>query len=150
MVFKVINNFHEPHSEFLSNFYPVTIIGASGIVYPSAEHAYQAAKSLDNNVRKQIAALKTPGQAKKAGRKINPIRPNWEDVKLKVMASILRDKFSDPVLKEKLLATGDAILVEGNTWGDTFWGAIIKDNAEIGANHLGRLLMFTRRKLREE
>jgi predicted NAD-dependent protein-ADP-ribosyltransferase YbiA (DUF1768 family) len=60
------------------------------------------------------------------------------------MLHLLQQKFSDPVLKEKLLATGGAVLVEGNTWGDTFWG-VYKRN---GMNHLGRLLMKVRAECR--
>lgn len=49
-------------------------------------------------------------------------RPDWEDVKVDIMLGLLRQKFQHPELGAKLLATGDAYLVEGNTWGDTFWG----------------------------
>jgi predicted NAD-dependent protein-ADP-ribosyltransferase YbiA (DUF1768 family) len=57
-------------------------------------------------------------------------------------------KFSDPVLREMLLDTGDAILEEGNMWNDTFWG--IDLNTGKGQNHLGRLLMERRAELNNE
>ena len=53
-------------------------------------------------------------------------------------------KFNIPELKQKLLETGNTELVEGNTWGDTFWGVY---NVE-GENILGRLLMKVREELK--
>src|SRR5690348_9381030 len=52
---------------FLSNFWPAEV-AYEGITYPTAEHAYQAAKTMDVNERKRIAALPTPAEAKAAGR----------------------------------------------------------------------------------
>lgn len=137
---KLINSFRDEFF-FLSNFFPV-IIWNAGIRYPSAEHAYQAAKTLDMGMRRKIAAIPRPGQAKRAGRNV-VLREDWDTVKLDVMRRILEMKFSVPSLRAKLLATGDARLVEGNTWGDRFWG----EYAGRGANHLGRLLMETREKI---
>lgn len=59
------------------------------------------------------------------------------------MRDLLDLKFADPALAALLLATGDADLVEGNDWGDRFWG--VCDGA--GANMLGRLLMELRTRL---
>ena len=83
----------------------------------------------------------TPGLAKKLGRKAT-IRPDWEKIKLPIMEYLLRQKFGDKTLKALLIGTGDAELVEGNMWGDTYWG-VCKGKGE---NHLGKLLM----KIREE
>lgn len=137
---KLINSFRNEYF-FLSNFFPV-IIWNAGIRYPSAEHAYQAAKTLDMDMRRKIAAMPKPGQAKRAGRNVD-LRPDWDTVKLDVMRRILELKFSVPSLKAKLIATGDAHIVEGNTWGDRFWGVC----NGAGANHLGKLLMALRDKL---
>ena len=131
-------------NRFLSNFYPCQV-ELDGVIYPSTEHAYQAAKTLDLEARKpfyQVPAI-SAAESKKLGRKLT-IRPNWEDVKLQVMEDLLNQKFSHPELKEKLLQTGDQLLVEGNYWGDTFWGV---DSRKGGLNHLGRLLMEIRKKL---
>jgi ribA/ribD-fused uncharacterized protein len=115
-----------------------------GIVYPTAEHAYQAAKSLDPTVRRRIATLPTPSEARKAGRAL-PIRPDWETAKFTIMEAVVRDKFTrNPDLRAKLLATGDAELIEGNDWGDRVWGVYRGQ----GENRLGKLLMKVRADLR--
>jgi ribA/ribD-fused uncharacterized protein len=127
---------------FLSNFWPATV-EFEGIMYPTAEHAYQSAKTLDMNERKRIAELPTPGEAKRAGRAL-ALRPDWEQVKLGVMEECVRYKFTHHAeLSQKLLATADAHLEEGNTWGDTFWGTV----HGAGQNHLGRILMRVRGEL---
>lgn len=126
---------------FLSNFYPCSIYHC-GIRYPSVEHAYQAAKTFDKKMRKKIARFRTAGAAKKAGRLVE-LRKDWEDIKLHVMNALLLEKFHDKELAQRLIDTGDQELVEGNTWGDKYWG---KCDGE-GENHLGKLLMRVRQYL---
>lgn len=136
-----IDNFTASHF-FLSNFYPCAI-PYEGITYPSTEHAFQAAKSHDIEVRKKIALLKTPADSKKAGRTL-ALRPDWNAVRLQVMEDVLRIKFAPgSPLAVGLLATGDAMLIEGNTWGDAFWG-VCKGR---GQNNLGKILMKIRADL---
>jgi len=130
---------------WLSNFWPVSITLADGITYPSSEHAYMASKTLDMSVRREVATLKTAGDAKRFGRKIK-LRADWEEVKRNEMLSVLRLKFKDPLLRIKLINTGDARLIEGNTWGDTYWGVC---NGQ-GQNVLGQLLMLVRDEIRTE
>jgi len=130
---------------WLSNFWPVSITRADGITYPSSEHAYMASKTLDMSIRREVATLKTAGDAKRFGRKIK-LRADWEDVKRNEMLSVLRLKFQDPLLRIKLINTGDARLIEGNTWGDTYWGVC---NGQ-GQNVLGQLLMLVRDEIRTE
>jgi ribA/ribD-fused uncharacterized protein len=126
--------------EFLSNFYGCKVV-FEGVCYHSAEHAYQAAKSTSPEVRAKVAAIDYPGDAKKLGRRIQ-LRPDWEDIKLEVMEEILFYKFAAPALRAKLLNTGNKELIEGNTWGDTFWGVC----GGKGQNHLGKLLMKIRER----
>jgi len=127
---------------FLSNFAPIPGgVAYEGVRYPTVEHAFQAAKTTDPAQRAMILALPTPGQAKRAGRTVS-LRPDWETRKLSVMAALLRQKFAREPFRGLLLATGSAELVEGNTWGDRFWGV---DGS--GENHLGLLLMAIRSEL---
>lgn len=127
---------------FLSNFYPA-VVEWDGQVYPSSEHAYQAAKTLDPYSREIIRQAPTPGMAKKYGRHVL-LRPDWEQAKLSVMEDLLRQKFAPgSALADKLLATGDEELIEGNWWGDVWWGVC----NGVGQNHLGKLLMKIRADL---
>ena len=129
---------------FLSNFYPCQII-YEDIEYPSVEHAYQAVKTHDKNSRKRISQAETPGQAKRLGRKVK-LRPDWEEVKLGIMEELVRQKFNrHEDLKNKIIDSGDIILVEGNSWGDIFWGICYGK----GENHLGKILMKIRSELLE-
>jgi len=126
---------------FLSNFYPVPIM-LEGNVYLSLEHAFQAAKTADPLEQQKIREMLTPGKAKRAGRQVT-LRSNWEQIKLRVMLALVRQKFGHPELGKKLLATGNKELIEGNNWGDTFWGVC----KEKGENHLGKILMKVRSEL---
>lgn len=136
---------------FLSNFYPaeVTLMNLATRqpeTYPTVEHAFQAAKSTNQEDRNRIRALPTPGQAKRAGRKVW-LREDWERIKLVVMRTLVTEKFTaHPRLTRALLSTGERPLVEENTWGDTFWG--VCDG--VGENHLGRILMEVRASLRRQ
>lgn len=128
---------------FLSNFYPCTIV-YEGITYPSTEHAYQAAKTLETETRGYIATLKTPGLAKKAGRLVN-MRQDWESAKYKVMYEVCSIKFQDSELRKKLVDTAPCDLIEWNTWHDNTWGICrCKKCPGKGQNLLGRVLMEIR------
>lgn len=143
-----INQFNG-QNRFLSNFYPC-IITYKDIIYPTTEHAYQAAKTTDNNIRKSIAKCPTPGIAKRLGRGVN-IRPDWEAIKEEVMLSLLRLKFkSGTYLAYRLVHTYPRDLIEGNTWHDNIWGdcGCYKCKNIVGQNLLGNLLMQVRDELR--
>lgn len=139
---------------FLSNFYKhnlITDIDYPDIKYPTVEHAFQAAKTLSRSERKQLSELATPAEAKFTGRHIK-IREDWEDVKLDIMKYYLKEKFSIPELRERLLATEGTILVEGNIWHDNFWGDCYcnKCKNKIGYNNLGQLLIQIRKEIKED
>lgn len=127
---------------FLSNFFPCEIFYC-GKSYPTVEHAFQAAKTLDESAREHIRLQSTPGRAKQLGR-MCVLRTDWESVKKDVMLNLLRFKFGRPDLRALLKSTGDFYLVEGNNWGDYFWGVC---NGS-GENWLGKLLMQVRDEIR--
>lgn len=137
-----IAGFFGPY-RWLSNFHGVRIFW-NGEEYRSTEHAYQAAKHIDPNFRAEIARYTHPRDAMKAGRS-RPPRLDWDSIKVGVMYDINRIKFQDPVLRQKLLETGNAYLEETNTWGDTFWGVC---NGK-GYNFLGEVLMMVREQIVE-
>lgn len=136
-----ILSFSGPY-RFLSNF-TGQVTTSDGRVWPSVEHAYQGAKSTVLSEQEYIRHSASASIAKKRGRSIH-LRRDWNDVKLDIMEDLVRRKFTQSdYLASLLLATGDAILVEGNTWGDRFWGVCIGK----GENHLGRILMKVRSEL---
>ena len=141
---------HEPIVSFngehrwLSNFWPVELKWRDSLIFPSVEHAYQAMKSSNWDEMKNISTM-TPGQAKRAGSRLE-IRSDWDDIKVQVMTTFVVMKFSPSHLElhQKLIDTGDALLVEGNTWNDRYWGQC---PVGTGENMLGRILMSTRRAI---
>lgn len=142
-VMQVIDSFRGDHS-FLSNFHKCKV-EFEGMTYPSVEHAFQAAKNPDPDYRRSVAAVGSPVTAKRMGKK-TALRPDWEEVKEGVMYELLLSKFSDPGLRDKLIATGDAELIEGNNHWDRYWGVCRGERL----NKLGKLLMQMREKLNNE
>lgn len=124
---------------FLSNFEPCEII-SDGILFKSVEHAFVAAKTLDRDTKLKISQIRTPGQAKRFGRKSLKLREDWEQIKVQIMFELLQQKFSMEPFKAKLLATGNSHIEETNNWNDTFWGVC----NGVGQNKLGKLLMSVR------
>jgi ribA/ribD-fused uncharacterized protein len=129
----------------LSNFarYPITVEGKR---YPTSEHYFQAMKFAGKGYAEEIRRARTPGRAARLGRtRGKGLRREWESVKVEVMLTALRAKFTQhPELAELLLGTGEATLVE-HTTRDAYWG----DGGDgSGKNWLGRLLMRVRDELR--
>ncbi len=127
---------------FLSNFYPSKVVYGDA-EYNTVEHAFVAAKSLDEKVRARVRSIITPSDAKHYGRRI-ALRPDWEAIKIPVMLDLQRQKYFVEPLRQWLLDTDEAELIEGNTWGDRFWGRYLGE----GENHLGKLQMQVRAELR--
>lgn len=138
-VIQVIDSFGGEYS-FLSNFHKCKV-EFEGMTYHSVEHAFQAAKNPDPEYRRSVAAVGSPVTAKRMGKK-TVLRLDREEVKEGIMYELLISKFSDPGLRDKLIATGDAELIEGNNHWDRYWGVCRGE----GQNKLGKLLM----KVREE
>ena len=125
--------------EALRNDYPATITMGSQN-YPTVSHAYWALSTSDPDAHDRIAAapddldaVKLAGQA--------PHRPDWPEVRLAVMATLLRVKFiQHPLLALVLLATRDARIIYNGPESDYWTG-------ENGTNWIGRLLELTRSEL---
>lgn len=143
-----ITRFDGPY-RFLSNFFPVDV-QCWGDLYPTVEHAFQASKTENPLERVMILKAPSPGKAKRLGRSVT-LRGDWNQRRLQVMYNLVYQKFEfRPDLRDQLLATGEAVLIEGNTWGDTYWGACLKGGEWVGNNNLGRILMQVRRELQGE
>jgi len=145
----MIDKFSGGQYAFLSNFWHSPFTSTDEGEYrewPTVEHYYQAMK-VQPDFRDMVHACKTPGQAKRMGNK-HPMVEGWDDKKLLVMATGVGTKFAThDDLAKKLIATGDARLVEGNYWHDNYWGncSCQKCLGVQGENHLGRILMNLRK-----
>jgi ribA/ribD-fused uncharacterized protein len=134
---------------FLSNFYQSPIEMPSwhpvrGAVAPTVEHAFQSLKTQDIDESLAILRAPSPGAAKRMGRSVARLRPGWDGGRVVLMVALLRLKFAPGSELAALLAQTDhAHLVEGNTWGDRFWGVC----GGAGENWLGRSLMLVRAEL---
>jgi ribA/ribD-fused uncharacterized protein len=128
---------------WLSNFSPCKVI-LDGVEYQSVEHAYMSAKSNDLDWKSFCATTISPGEVKKASRSVQLI-PDWDQVKVDIMRTCIDQKYNQSPYKEKLIATGNEYIQEGNMWNDTFWGVSLKTNK--GKNMLGVLIMEKRIKL---
>ena len=133
--------------QFLSNFYPSRIVFGD-LIFDNVEAAFQAAKCQNYTDRLMFQGL-TGAEAKKLGRRVN-LRSDWEQAKIPIMTELVRQKFGgDPALLDKLIATGDAILVEENMWHDNFYGDCVCTRCRRipGQNKLGLILMEVRRQI---
>jgi len=140
---KVVKEFRNKY-HFLSNFFLVKI-NIDDFEYNSTEHYFQSMKFIDPKIQEQIRNAPTPSIAKKLAKKFMR-RKDWYEISLDVMERALSVKFDIPEMREKLIATDDMYLQEGNRWNDTFWGVDLKTGK--GKNHLGRLLMKIRTQIK--
>lgn len=143
----MIHGFRGPH-RYLSNFWLCEIVYGYHR-YGSTEAAYQAQKTTDELLRKEFSTL-GPKDAKDRGSKL-VLRPDWDLMKNGIMFELTLLKFSTyDALKEQLLATGDQILIEGNTWHDNYWGSCTCERCgDRGHNQLGFILMDVRTILKD-
>lgn len=131
---------------FLSNFYEGKVFTYKGLKFNNTEAPFHAEKCWSR--AKEFEMIR-PMQSKRLGRRVL-MRKDWEQIKDRVMYDVCYAKFTqDPVLKAKLLATGNRELVEGNTHGDRCWGMTCSNGVWIGENRLGKVLMKLRDDLRK-
>jgi len=143
MSVQVIDSFRVEYM-FLSNFDTEYSTLYRSIFFKSSEHAYQWAKCANDAGRRRVRDAKTPADAKRIGHHVL-MRANWDTERVKYMRNIIHAKFSHGSdYARMLLDTGDALLIEGNKHGDTFWGQC----NGVGENWLGILLMERRAELR--
>lgn len=142
---------------WLSNFFPCEI-DISGMKFQSAEHAYQYARSMRLG-DPQLAAMIHRSKNAKAAKSLSSnliSNDEWDHDKIDVMRKINEEKFlQNPELCQKLVATGQTILIEATT--DGYWGAkavinskAIRTGTWMGANFMGKILMETRTIMRRE
>ena len=139
---------------FLSNMYPLTVPIQSecGLLVPTAEHAYQSAKFLDPEIQYMIASLSSGKETKAVAHELEAkglaLCPGWYTARIGIMLSIERQKFQlNDDIAEKLVLTDGEELVEGNPWGDRFWG-VCPVGSRDGENQLGKSLTIVRHELK--
>lgn len=142
----VIDSFRGEH-RFLSNFHPCPV-EYEGLTYPNAEAAFHAQKCTDPADRMKYVQVKNPVRSKRMGRR-EQLPADWDARRYDAMKAVVRAKFANPEMAERLLATGDAYLVEGNHWHDNYWGrcSCEKCRDKEGGNRLGMILMDIRAEL---
>ena len=147
---------HQKHSkiesftgyfEFLHNNYLSPVL-YDGMLFPSATHAFQSARSSDERTRKAILNAESLLVVLKIAKRIDEPE-NWKLKRLKVMEQIVRDKFRrSRELQEKLKATGNRDLLmtyQDENSVNQYWGVVNNK----GQNQLGRILMKIRSDLKD-
>ena len=130
----------QSHPEFFS-FYLCDFM-FDGDHCKSVEHALQAAKFLDEEVRQRILITEDPKEARNLGMKRHKsFRRDWNKVKVQIMADIQLAKYSsDDLLRQKLLETVHRPIKMMSS-NDLFWSTNEEDD---GSNILGRILCSVR------
>ncbi|KAI6167259.1 hypothetical protein EDD17DRAFT_1687056 [Pisolithus thermaeus] len=139
---------HDPYYGF-TNF-SSDPVEYHGKIYPTSEHLFQSLKFLPH--RPELAehmrtCSKRPRAVFDEAHRFSPeARPDWLKVRIEMMDVALWHKFTQNThLKDELLSTGDAELVEDSD-KDAFWGVGPDGN---GGNQLGKALQRLRTKLRD-
>ncbi|KAL1737992.1 hypothetical protein HDZ31DRAFT_17358, partial [Schizophyllum fasciatum] len=140
---------HDPYYGF-TNFsdHPVLF---NNKLYPTSEHLFQASKFIDHRplIAEHIRTVsRRPAVAFSEARRFQPeVRPDWLQSNIEMMDRAISLKFRQhPELRQELLLTGDAELVEDSD-KDAFWGVGADGR---GRNELGKALMRLRASLRRE
>ena len=139
---------------YLGNMFSSPIV-YDGKIWKTAEALFQALRFDDDSIREMIRNEKSPIGLKLKVKNIShlmSIAPKGKQ-DIENMRVVLRLKFGQhPILKEQLLSTGNAVLVEDVTrrksGNSIFWGAYLSEGQWTGDNKLGELLMELRGYLR--
>jgi ribA/ribD-fused uncharacterized protein len=135
-------HFYTPKFYVFNNF-SAHVIEFRGKLYPTCEHAYQAAKCTDPDGQEAIRNARSPLQAKALAKEAykDAKDPDWRSKKVAVVEEILRAKLAQhPEAREALRDSGQEDIVEDSPT-DYFWG----EGADgTGQNVLGKLWMRIR------
>jgi len=118
----MIDSFRNEY-DWASNFYfKAPFKDINGAYFKTSEHFFACHKTLDPAWMNRIMDARTAPKAKKLGQEC-PIRPDWSDIRIWIMATGLMYKFSqNHDILAKLIVTDTQMLEEGNYWHDNFWG----------------------------
>jgi ribA/ribD-fused uncharacterized protein len=137
----------------MASGYPLQV---NGIRILTTEALYQACRFPHlPDVQREIIGQHSPMTAKMKSKPYRQdSRPDWDEVRYKVMRWCLRVKLAQNYEEfgRLLLATRDRPIVEQSR-KDDYWGAKLEDESGetlVGQNVLGRLLMELREKLKND
>ena len=120
---------------------------AQGKIWPTSEHAYQAAhffKTAPTLAHKIYKAKSAHEAFKLAKANADKAPKNWEEIKVAIMEDIVRHKLRQhPYVMHKLKQTGKRLIVEDSPKDDC-WGWGPKRN---GRNELGKVWMKVRSEI---
>lgn len=142
----------KPYGAF-SNLFRVPV-EFDGVTYPTAEHAYQAAKPAKPEVREWLLAAPSPSLVAMAahGLYVWDVVHDWAQIKGPRMKAVVLEKFHQhPELAKLLLSTGERRIAESsktNNAVNRYWGEIKTAKGWVGRNELGLILMDVRGFLR--
>lgn len=111
---------------FLSSFaqIPCPAPWLDGAIAPTREHSFQACKAVSPDQARWVLDAPDPGEAKKRGRQVRAWL-NWDQIRREVMLDLILGQLgSQPPFRVMLAGTAGETLVEGNHWGDVYWGAV--------------------------
>ncbi|WP_326590714.1 NADAR family protein [Streptomyces brevispora] len=130
-----------PGTHVLRNEFPAPIVMGSR-TYPTVAHAHWALAVADEHRQAEVLSAERPYDAQKLAEN-STLRDDWPQVRVAVMARLLRAKFQQhPEFAETLMATGATRLIYTEV-GSSFWG----QRGLEGQNWMGRLLELTRSEL---
>ena len=138
----------------LSNMAAGFPLRVNGIQIRTSEALYQACRFPHlPDVQREIIGERSPMTAKMRSKPWrDETRPDWMEVRVKVMRWVLRVKLAQNWEKfsHELLETDNLEIVEKKTRRADFWGAKVQeDGSFFGKNVLGRLLMELREQVRD-
>ena len=152
--------FYTKSSPF-SQFHPCDF-EEDGIKFTAAEQYMMYQKAVlfnDHDVAQQILYAENPMQMKKLGRQVSGFRESvWIDNRERIVSQGNYLKFTqNSTLKQRLLATGNTILVEASP-SDKIWGVGLRETDPLihdknnwkGLNLLGKILTEVREKIKAE
>ena len=130
---------------FLSNFYNHTV-KVNGLFFQNNVAAFLAQMYSNKNQQRYFTKL-LPAAAIRFF-EMTRIKPptDWDSKKEQIMYNICKNKFTNQRLREQLLATGDAELINESNFANDYWGR----HDGQGENMLGKVLMRLRQEFKEQ
>lgn len=145
----MINNFSGEYAFLRDDF--LVPVWYEGIWYPSAEHAYQASRTLYPKQKMLILECKTAIEAIRiSNSKAITFRAGWKELRFQTKKVIVKSKFKNKELAKKLVDTFPHQLINENMYHDNYWGNCKCKNCfnTRGKNKSGNILIAVRDVLR--